>query len=103
VLVRTAALLRSAARPADIVARFGGEEFLLVFTELELADAAGVCERLRAAIAAHDWSQIHPELQVTLSLGATQAQHSDVALVLRRADTLLYDAKRGGRNRVKAG
>jgi diguanylate cyclase (GGDEF)-like protein len=103
VLIRTAALLRGSARPTDIVARFGGEEFLLVFPELDLADAAGVCERLREDIAAHDWSQIHPELQVTLSLGVTGAQHSDVTEVLHSADTLLYEAKRDGRNRVKAG
>jgi diguanylate cyclase (GGDEF)-like protein len=103
VLVRTAGLLQASARPADIVARFGGEEFLLVFPELDLAGAADVCEKLREKIAAHEWSQIHKELQVTLSFGVTRAQHCDVAAALHNADTLLYDAKREGRNRVKAG
>jgi diguanylate cyclase (GGDEF)-like protein len=102
VLVRTARLLLERARPLDIVARFGGEEFLIFFAGIELATAAAACERLRLGVAAHDWRPVHPDLRVTISLGLSGGA-ADFAAALQAADRLLYEAKQGGRNAVRVG
>jgi diguanylate cyclase (GGDEF)-like protein len=103
VLVRTARLLLGATRQVDIVARFGGEEFLIFFAGIEIEAAAVACERLRLAVAENDWSQVHPDLRVTISLGLTAGAAEDFPATLLAADQLLYQAKRGGRNMVKVG
>jgi len=103
VLVRTARLLLEDVRQADIVARFGGEEFLIFFAGIEIEAAAAACERLRLAVAAYDWAQVHPHLRVTISLGLTAGAAEDFPATLLAADQLLYQAKRGGRNIVKVG
>jgi diguanylate cyclase (GGDEF)-like protein len=101
VLQQVARLLHSACRDGDLVARYGGEEFALVLLGLELEGALRVCERIRSSIEANDWAVVHPQLKVTLSIGVTD----DVRLgsgpsMLAVADQKLYEAKRGGRNRV---
>jgi diguanylate cyclase (GGDEF)-like protein len=103
VLISMAGLLRGALRPADIVARYGGEEFLLLFPDTDLAAASAACERVRAAVGAHDWQTLQPGLQVTMSLGVTAASGADFAAALYDADTLLYQAKQAGRNQVRVG
>jgi diguanylate cyclase (GGDEF)-like protein len=103
VLVRTARLLLRGARQMDIVARFGGEEFLLVFAGLAPEAAAAACEKLRLAVAEYDWGQIHPALRVTISLGLACGPAADFAAAVVAADRLLYEAKQGGRNTIKLG
>jgi diguanylate cyclase (GGDEF)-like protein len=101
VLRQVAHLLREAFRDSDLVARFGGEEFALVLTGLELEAALRVCERVRASIEAFDWAAIHPELRVTLSIGVTDVVSAGSGpAMLALADHKLYEAKRSGRNRV---
>lgn len=88
-------------RQSDILARYGGEEFVLVFPGVALADAARACEKIRASIEARDWSGVHPGLKVTISIGVAEdpaTQHWE--RLLADADSRLYEAKRGGRNRV---
>ena len=79
--------------------RWGGEEFLLLVTGKDLP-LAQLAEQLRLRIAEHDWTEIAPELRVTVSLGHCR-QGPDVRLqeVIRRADIALYQAKANGRNR----
>jgi diguanylate cyclase (GGDEF)-like protein len=103
VLVRMAQLLLAGARQVDIIARYGGEEFLILFAPMGIEAAAVACERLRLAVAQHDWSQVHRDLQVTISLGLTCAAEKDFTAALLVADKLLYQAKEGGRNMVKIG
>jgi diguanylate cyclase (GGDEF)-like protein len=103
VLVRTARLLLGGVRQVDIVARYGGEEFLIFFSGIDLEAAAGACERLRLAVESYDWTQVHPDLRVTISLGLTSAAAADFPATLLAADQLLYQAKQGGRNMVKVG
>lgn len=95
VLQRTAALFRQHLRREDLVARMGGEEFLLLLPDTELAAAQALCERLRALA--------HTEaLGVTMSLGLTMAAPEDGSadVAVRRADTALYRAKAEGRDRL---
>lgn len=101
VLRAVAGILRAHCRDTDLVARYGGEEFVLLLEAQGAGAAYGVCERIRCAVQDHDWSQIHPDLRVTLSLGLSD----DLSLenherLLSSADEQLYAAKRAGRNRV---
>lgn len=90
------------SRNTDISCRYGGEEFALIMPDTTPADAAGVCERIRAAVAAVTWSR-HPERTVTVSAGV--AGGVPIAGVtaeqwIEAADRQLYAAKRSGRNKV---
>jgi two-component system, cell cycle response regulator len=102
VLIEVANLLKSSLRPEDLVVRWGGEEFLLLFPNTSLADAAAVCHRIHDLVCDHDWAAITIDQPVTLSTGLTASSggHS-VTEVLARADELLYRAKQQGRNRVE--
>jgi diguanylate cyclase (GGDEF)-like protein len=103
VLRGVARMLMENTRGADLVARMGGEEFLVVMVGTPLEAAAEICERLRLAVAEQDWSHLAERLHVTVSIGLCEAAVStDVRDLLARADALLYAAKRGGRNRVVA-
>ena len=96
-----ARLLCSQVRHTDLVARFGGEEFVIVLVQSDLDAALRVCEKLRAVVANHTWTAIHPGLALTLSIGVcadtTVAAHDRM---LAMADRNLYRAKAAGRNRV---
>lgn len=90
------------SRATDIVCRYGGEEFALIMPDTTSSDAAGVCERIRAAIAALVWSR-HPERAVTVSAGVAGGipiESSPPIQWVEAADEQLYAAKRAGRNRV---
>ena len=103
VLVALAGVLRANTRAGDLVARVGGEEFLLALPEAGPERAAEVCERLRAQVAAHDWAALATGLTVTLSVGLTSAPPYDAETLSLRADSALYRAKAAGRNRVVQG
>ncbi len=101
VLRAIADLMRLHCREMDLVARWGGEEFALLFPATGLADAVAVCERLRLAAQEFDASEIAPGLRITVSIGVAAhlgLAHHDRMLV--RADERLYEAKQSGRNRV---
>jgi two-component system cell cycle response regulator len=93
-------------RSFDLVARLGGEEFLIVMPETNLAVAAAVAERLRRSVCDHPFTIRTPatSLQVTVSIGVSVASgHADAPdKLMKRADDALYAAKNGGRNRVVA-
>lgn len=104
VLTAVATLLGQQVRPSDYVARMGGEEFVLLFPNTKLNDAAIAAERLRQAVA-------NLELQmpeggvlppVTISIGLAQWQLGQKPeQLLAMADGAMYRAKRSGRNRVE--
>jgi diguanylate cyclase (GGDEF)-like protein len=104
VLRTVARLFGDKTRARDLLGRWGGEEFVLVFVDTPRETAHEICERLRSAVQAYPWSVISPGLQVTLSLGLADAQPADNAIELvERADAALYEAKRLGRNRLVEG
>jgi two-component system, cell cycle response regulator len=105
VLRAVAGLLQEQAAPGtgSLVARLGGEEFLLVLAGVDAETAARQLEQVRSAVAGHPWAPLTGDLPVTVSIGA--ASTADVpdrttAQLLGRADARLYRAKRGGRDRV---
>ena len=101
VLRRVAALLERELRAIDVVGRYGGEEFLMILPETDLAGAAVASERALSAIregfAGYGYG--HP---MTVSIGlASFAEHGRSAPeLLEAADAVLYQAKREGKNRV---
>jgi diguanylate cyclase (GGDEF)-like protein len=104
VLKRFATLLRGQLRQADALARWGGEEFLLLMPGTRLQDACAVLERLRAEVAAGGFEQLAAGLQVSFSCGVVQCDEGEQQdAAIDRADRALYRAKQGGRNRVEPG
>ncbi|MGY1752250.1 diguanylate cyclase [Blastococcus sp. SYSU D01042] len=111
VLRRVADLLREHSRTGDEVFRWAGDEFLVLLPTATEAQAVVVMERLRAAVAAADWSDLRLTEPVTVSVGVATAPEVDdeqpepVAgwrALFDTADLLLFSAKRSGRNRVRA-
>lgn len=96
-----AGLMRSHSRDMDLVARWGGEEFALLFPNTPLPAAIQACERLRSAVESFDAGEIAPGLRITVSIGvAAHIGMSHHERMLIRADERLYEAKQAGRNRV---
>ncbi|MBC3194073.1 GGDEF domain-containing protein [Pseudonocardia sp. C8] len=82
-------------------ARYGGEEFALVLPDLGADDGVAACEAARERVAAHDWTALHPDLRMTISIGVADAAPGDgVEPLVAEADLLLYAAKQAGRNAV---
>ena len=102
VLKMVASTLASARRDADVVARFGGEEFVIMLPETPAEAATAVAERIRSSLFANALAVGDSKLTLTISLGVSEATASSpsVEAVLRYADQALYEAKQTGRNRV---
>ncbi len=104
VLREFALRIRKSIRNIDLACRYGGEEFVIVMPETDMAVATMVAERLRRRIASEPFAiqQGARNLDVTISIGiaALDGPTDNAAGVLKRADTALYRAKRDGRNRV---
>jgi diguanylate cyclase (GGDEF)-like protein len=105
VLAAIAEAVDHAARTADVVCRYGGEEFAVVLADTRADEALAACERLRAVVAgvrvpAPDGSMV----KVTASFGAVTVTEpgADRADLVAAADEALYEAKQTGRNRVVA-
>lgn len=104
VLKIIASVLRRRLRGSDFIARFGGEEFILLVPDTPLATGAKLAETLRAAIEACPFHFKGEPVTITVSVGMSafkMGEHSDS--VLKRADQALYRAKNAGRNRVELG
>lgn len=101
VLKRVAELLLSSIRAHDAVSRYGGEEFVLMLAGLNANQAFAICERSRQLIEDEDWSLIHPELKLTLSMGLCDSiSLESITQILSKADDALYLSKREGKNKV---
>jgi diguanylate cyclase (GGDEF)-like protein len=103
VLVALAPLLRENTRAGDVLARIGGEEFVIVFADTPAERAQEVCDRLRQRLKRHTWPGLPAGHTVTLSIGLAGAPRYDAAELMQRADSALYEAKRRGRDRVCLG
>jgi two-component system cell cycle response regulator len=104
VLREFAIRIRKSIRNIDLACRYGGEEFVIVMPETDMAVASMVAERIRRRIATEPFpiQQGSKSLEVTISIGlaALNGAGDNAAAMLKRADTALYRAKRDGRNRV---
>jgi two-component system cell cycle response regulator len=106
VLRAVAERLQHNVRPFDTVARWGGEEFMVVMPESDVKIGSMVAERLRAKVAqsAVEMDGMPGAIPVTISVGVavTSLDGFDPAALIKRADDALYQAKEGGRNRIVA-
>ena len=101
VLSDMAELLHANVRAGDFVFRYGGEEFLVLLTEMDEASLRVKAERMRQLVAEHSFVRAGDNLRVTASIGAALHDgHPDYEHTVRKADAALYEAKRQGRNRV---
>jgi diguanylate cyclase len=104
VLKIVAKVLSKHLRPTDFIARFGGEEFVILFPSTQLAAGLALLEQLRAAVEQCPFHFKSEPVTITVTCGMTAlrpGERSDIAL--KRADQALYRAKENGRNRVEQG
>jgi diguanylate cyclase (GGDEF)-like protein len=104
VIVQIAEICRQQKRKSDIVARFGGEEFLILLPETELAAAQRVAERLRRKVETSPLAVASTAISTTISVGIAEADPTMASVfdLIKLADKALYTAKESGRNRVCA-
>ena len=105
VLKAFAEILEANVRPYDTVARFGGEEFVLLSVECDKGRALRVLERIRAAVEATTFEHEGNEIHLTFSAGVADVSDvgsdlSDISLLVEIADRRLYEAKSAGRDRI---
>jgi len=97
VLVAMADLLKKQCRSEDIIARFGGEEFVILLDQTDIQSAQNKAEKLR-----HLLEQLKPEqINISASFGIAQfSENESIDDLIKRSDTALYQAKENGRNQV---
>ncbi|QYX55731.1 GGDEF domain-containing protein [Roseovarius sp. SCSIO 43702] len=101
-LSQFARCLQRTCRAGDIVARFGGEEFVILLQARRLAEAEAIAERLRGAVAEHRFLVEGRAIRLTASFGVAEVSGGEaIDAALHRADLALYRAKSAGRNRVR--
>ena len=99
VLAKVSLILKEMLRENDMIGRYGGEEFLIVLPNTDAESAYAVAERIRKNIM--HYIRINDELAVTISGGVGALVDEDAPQLIRKADQLLYRAKRFGRNRIE--
>lgn len=101
VLQQVSQLMKNSLRQQDVVARWGGEEFLIMLPETELEGGIQAIEKLRETLANTVYQYKTNTFSVTMTFGATIYDGScDIDTCIKHADEVLYAGKRGGRNRV---
>lgn len=102
VLVKLAELCIQKIRSADILGRYGGEEFGVILPGIDCSSAVQIAERLRSEVAEMRVVTERGEIQVTVSLGLAcrDADCTSLEQLLKRSDLAMYQAKQGGRNQV---
>jgi diguanylate cyclase (GGDEF)-like protein/PAS domain S-box-containing protein len=104
VLKAVAETLVQSLRTVDLVGRLGGEEFMVLMPDVQAMVLGDLAERCRLLIAQSSVADGATRVSVTASIGATLLNHTDsAATAIRRADELMYQSKRSGRNRTTAG
>lgn len=101
VLVRLAASMRQGVRAHDTLSRYGGEEIAILLPGTSIASAMAILERLRQDIASGPIQVDDQAISVTISAGVTHWKpDEEIGMLVSRADQALYEAKRGGRDRI---
>ena len=100
-LIHITRLMKEAVRTTDVVARTGGEEFLVLFPHATLSQAVKLAEKMRKVIEANPFVEGDVNHSITASFGvATALTDTNLHACLKQADDNLYKAKNAGRNRV---
>ena len=97
VIVAICEKIQLGLRPTDMLCRWGGEEFILIFEHFDINKALDVCERIRKSI---EDTEIEDVGRLTVSIGVAMFENDDVFELVKRGDVALYDAKHQGRNKV---
>jgi len=102
VLKHISAVMETNLRGGDWIARWGGEEFIVCFHDLDRRGAVTAAERLRKQVKSKPITLPQGELSATVSMGVALygSEHADIASMLAQSDALLYEAKHAGRDRV---
>ncbi len=103
VLCKTSSLLKNSIRKKDMVARYGGEEFMLILPEAGLEESFIIAERIRRLVENTSFEIGQAQVNLTISMGISNFpshRAKSKEELVRMADQALYDAKRGGRNKV---
>jgi diguanylate cyclase (GGDEF)-like protein len=100
VLRAFAAVLKRGVRTADLVCRYGGEEFCALLPDTGRAEATAIAERIRAAAAEKPLAGLPLPVTVSIGVGLCKGDGCTLEEMITRADEALYRAKRTGRNRV---
>lgn len=104
VLQHFARILQENIRAEDVAGRYGGEEFVLIFQNISAPQAAILCEDLRLAIEAYEWTNLAPNLHITASFGVSDTTEigllDSIITLVHQADLKMYQAKKHGRNQV---
>lgn len=104
VLKAVARTFVNTARPSDLMGRWGGEEFIGILGRVDADGLDSAVERIRSLIEQSRMEENGQSLRVTVSIGATLARDADTAdSIVKRADILLYQSKKNGRNRCTIG
>lgn len=100
-LIHLVRVIKETLRSMDVIARFGGEEFLIVLPDTPLEEAIQTVTRLQRELTKQIFMHNHTRLLMTFSAGvALRKELEDQAGMIKRADIALYEAKKAGKNRV---
>ena len=104
VLKHLASTVKGKIRREDCFARYGGEEFAIVLPEIDGAGSAPFAEKIRQIVEKTEFKFENTRIPVTISMGVAtvEAELTETAALIKRADERLYEAKASGRNRVCA-
>ena len=97
VIIAICDLIQESLRPTDMLCRWGGEEFIIIWDNFNAGKAFDICERIRHKI---ESANIEPIGELTVSIGISMFEDDDIYELIKRGDQALYDAKHLGRNRV---
>ena len=102
-LIHLVSVIRETLRPQDTLARFGGEEFIILLPDTALEDAKKALVRLQRELTKRIFLADNEKILITFSAGLTDLRPNDTqASITKRADEAMYEAKRTGKNRVVA-
>lgn len=97
VLRQVATVMKQSIRDTDLVGRYGGDEFLIVFADTDLTNAAKICDRIRQKLEA---TVFKSGVRLSVSGGVSQYNNQSMKEFIQQADKLLYVAKRQGKNQI---